>query len=141
MYVHRTRHARVQPKINTTPNHIGQADVENKSKTTHSTHTHAQNTHTHLHIQEWAFILKVCVCVWSKRLPLNALRSCSCCHKECKDTQPPPGQASSCHVQQMQPKLSKKNHNSKVRKETMAFEPFYWKSTRHVAQQREASQR
>lgn len=48
-----------------------------------------------------------------------------------KDTLPPTGQASSCHVQQMQPKLSKKNHNSRVRprQKMVQFGLNYWNNT------------
>lgn len=88
-----------------------------KKKIKASTKTNTQQIpstppHTHLHVQEQAFFLKAV----GKLRPLNVLLKVVVAVTEGgNDTLPPTGQASSCHVQQMQPKLSKKNHNSRVR--------------------------
>ena len=73
-------------------------------KQKHSRH----QVHTHLHV---LFLKAV-----GKPRPLNVLFVVVVAVPEGgKYTLPPTGQASSCHVQQMQPKLSEKNHNSRVR--------------------------
>ena len=110
-----THHARDAAKLNTTPKPQEPSKFwkrEQNLKRNKNTHRTHRNTHTHLHVQEWAFFLKAV----GKLRPLNVLFLAVVAVAEGgKDTLPPAGQASSCHVQQMQPKLSEKNHNSRVR--------------------------
>lgn len=75
---------------------------------TRHAHTH---THTPLSTRVGVFFF------FFKPRPLNALSVVVvvAATEGGKDTLPPSGQASSCHVQQMQPRLSKENHNSRVR--------------------------
>lgn len=67
-----------------------------------------------------------------------------------KDKVPPTGQVSCCHVQQMQPKLSEKNHNnnnddnnnsSSSRVRTRHICQCYWNSTDMSHNKHEASQK
>lgn len=112
-----THHAEVQPKLTRLQTTGGAKQIaktrtkpqEKQKHSRHHTHTHTQE-HTHLDVQEWA--LKAV----GKLRPINVLFVVVVSVTEGgKDTLPPTGQDSSCHVQQMQPKLSERNHNSRER--------------------------
>ena len=116
-----THHARVQPKsthLQTAGAKRSQREEQSPKRKTQQTvhtgthtHTHA-HTRTHLNVHEWEFFLKAV----GKLPPLTVLLVVVVAVSEGgKDTLPPAGQACPCHVQQMQPKLSEKNHNSRVR--------------------------